>query len=130
MLYLHIVKSTPCNKSCKGFWFGFVNAPVNNFSVMSGRSHRFLGITSTFWEVNVSCSRTQHGDLSEDRTPTFRSRVRRSTTRPWRLPNHAKDCVSCPLFSRSRHILRYYVFSSCSVNCNIKMTFSLFNTCH
>ena len=25
--------------------------PVNNFSVMSGRSHRFLGITSTFWEV-------------------------------------------------------------------------------
>ena len=44
------------------------NVPVNNFSVMSGRSHRFLGITSTFWEVNVSCSRTQHGDLSEDRT--------------------------------------------------------------
>ena len=27
--------------------------PVNNFSVMSGQSHRFLGITSTFWEVNV-----------------------------------------------------------------------------
>ena len=25
--------------------------PVNNFSVMSGRSHRFLGITSTFWGV-------------------------------------------------------------------------------
>ena len=43
--------------------------PVNNFSVMSGQSHRFLGITSTFLEVNVSCSRIQHGDLSEDRTP-------------------------------------------------------------
>ena len=43
--------------------------PVNNFSVMSGQSHRFLGITSTFWEVKVSCSRIQHGDLSEDRTP-------------------------------------------------------------
>ena len=42
---------------------------VNNFSVMLGRSHRFLGITSTFWDVNVSCSRLQHGDLSEDRTP-------------------------------------------------------------
>ena len=42
---------------------------VNNFSVMSGRSHRFLGITTTFWEVNVFCSRIQHGDLSEDRTP-------------------------------------------------------------
>ena len=36
---------------------------------MSGRSHRFLGITSTFWEVNASCSRTLHGDQSEDRTP-------------------------------------------------------------
>ena len=44
-------------------------APVNIFSVMSGRSHRFLGISSTFWKVNVSCSRIQHGDLSEDRTP-------------------------------------------------------------
>ena len=43
--------------------------PVNNFSIMSGRNHRFLGITSTFWEVNVSCSRIQHGDLSEDETP-------------------------------------------------------------
>ena len=27
--------------------------PVNNFSVMSGWSHRFLGITSTFWDVNI-----------------------------------------------------------------------------
>ena len=27
--------------------------PVNNCSVMSGRSHRFLGITSTFWEVLI-----------------------------------------------------------------------------
>ena len=27
-----------------------LNVPVNNFSVMSGRSHRFLGITSTFRE--------------------------------------------------------------------------------
>ena len=49
------------------FWFwGLVgwlilNVPVNNFSVMLGRSHRFLGITSTFWGVNVPCSRTQHG---------------------------------------------------------------------
>ena len=31
------------------FWFGLMlNVPVNNFSVMLGRSHRFLGITSTF----------------------------------------------------------------------------------
>ena len=48
------------------FWFRLY-VPVNNFSVMSGRSHRFLGITSTFWEVNVSGSRIQHGNPSEDR---------------------------------------------------------------
>ena len=29
--------------------------PGNNVSVMPGRNHRLLGITSTFWEVNVSC---------------------------------------------------------------------------
>ena len=28
--------------------------PFNNFSVMSGRSHSFLGITSPFRRVNVS----------------------------------------------------------------------------
>ena len=33
-----------------GFWFGLMfKVPVNNFSVMLGRSHRFLGITSTFF---------------------------------------------------------------------------------
>ena len=26
-----------------------LNVLVNNFSIMLGRSHRFLGITSTFW---------------------------------------------------------------------------------
>ena len=34
-----------------------LNVPINNFSVMSGRSHLFLGITSTFFfwgGVNVS----------------------------------------------------------------------------
>ena len=68
------------------YFFHFVlclfNVPVNNFTVMSGRSNRFLGIISTFWEVNVSCSRTQHGDPSEDQTPTSHSGYRRSSTRP------------------------------------------------
>ena len=31
-----------------------LNVQVNKFSVMSGRSHRFLGITSTFRGVIVS----------------------------------------------------------------------------
>ena len=38
-------------------YFGLVlmlNVPVNNLSVMLGWSHHFLGITSTFWKVNVS----------------------------------------------------------------------------
>ena len=59
-----------------------LNVPVNNSSVMLGRSHRFLGITSTFFvcvcgegEVNVSCSRTQHGDPSGPGTPTSGSGV-------------------------------------------------------
>ena len=43
--------------------------PSQQFFSMSRRSHRFLGFTSTFWEVNVSCSRIQHGEPSEDRTP-------------------------------------------------------------
>ena len=35
-----------------GLWF---NVPVNNLSVMLGRSHRFLGIYQYFGEVKVSC---------------------------------------------------------------------------
>ena len=57
------------------FWcfFGLMlNVPINNFSVMLGRSHRFLGITSTpggGGVVNMSCSRKQHGDPSGAQTP-------------------------------------------------------------
>ena len=35
-----------------------LNVAVKKFSVMLGRSHRFLGITSTFWGENLPCSRT------------------------------------------------------------------------
>ena len=39
----------------RGCLFGWlvdliINVPVNKFSVMLGRSHRFLGITNTFGE--------------------------------------------------------------------------------
>ena len=55
------------------FWFGLMlNVPVNYFSVMLGRSHRFLGITSTIWGgggVNLSCKRTKHGGPSGARNP-------------------------------------------------------------
>ena len=65
---------------CKAFGLVclMLNVPVSNFSVMLGRSHRFLGIISTFFfffffggggGVNMSCSRTQHGDPRGARTP-------------------------------------------------------------
>ena len=38
------------NMCCFVCLFGLMlNVPVNNFSAMLGRSHRFLGITSTFF---------------------------------------------------------------------------------
>ena len=46
-----------------------LNILINNFSVMLGQSQGFLGITSTFWGVNMSCLRTQNGDPSGARTP-------------------------------------------------------------
>ena len=45
-----------------------LNVPVNNFSVMSGRSHRFLGNQPVLSGSKVSCSRTQHGG-GRSRTP-------------------------------------------------------------
>ena len=52
------------------FWFGLGWGFTSQSTIFqSGRSHCFLGITSTFCKVNVSCSRIQHSDPSEDRTP-------------------------------------------------------------
>ena len=45
-----------------------LNVPVNNFSVMSGRSHRFLGNEPVLSGSKVSCSRTHHGG-GRSRTP-------------------------------------------------------------
>ena len=54
-----------------------LNVPVYNFSVMLGRSHRFLCITSTFFfsfffflggGVTLSCSRTQNCNPNGART--------------------------------------------------------------
>ena len=65
-----------------------LNVPVNNFSVMLGRSHRFLGITSTFWGVNVPCSRAQHGLTEWGSNPRpLDPESKALTTRPPRSPN-------------------------------------------
>ena len=47
-------KLKDCAQLTRGDFLLMLNVPVNNFSVMSGRSHLFLGITSTFLGVNVS----------------------------------------------------------------------------
>ena len=61
-----------CCYITRGFglvWFVLrLNVPVNNFSVISGRSHRFLGNYPVLSGSKVSCSRTQH-DGGRFRTP-------------------------------------------------------------
>ena len=60
-----------------------LNIPVNNFSVMLGRSHRFLGITSTFRGVNVFAQGHNIAEVGIEPL-TSPSGVRDSTTRPKR----------------------------------------------
>ena len=60
-----------------------LNVPVNNFSVMLGRSQLFLGITNPFFfpffffffflggGVNMSCSRIQHGRKVKNSSETI-----------------------------------------------------------
>ena len=46
-------------------WFGLmINVTVNNFSVMLGRSHRFLGITSTLRGGGCFCFPCKYKSLS------------------------------------------------------------------
>ena len=62
--YGHFSRFCPGAKSSQTFVCLFVlrlNVPVNNFSVMSGRSHRFLDNLPVLSGSKVSCSRTQHG---------------------------------------------------------------------
>ena len=66
------------------------NVPVNNFSVMSGLSHRFLGITlctSAFRGVKCLAQGHNNPDVGFE-PPTSRSGVRRSTTEPPRSQSH------------------------------------------
>ena len=63
-----------------------LNVPVNNFLVMSGRSHRFLVINQYF--RGVKCLAQGHNTAAIGiEPPTSRSRVRHSTTEPPRSPD-------------------------------------------
>ena len=59
------------------FFLLMLNVPVNNFSVISGWSHRFLGITSTFRGVNVSAQMHNTAEVGIE-PPNSRSGVRDS----------------------------------------------------
>ena len=61
------------------FFVLMLNVPVNNFSVMSGRSHRFLDIISIFRGVNVLAQGHNTAEVGKE-PPTSRSGVRDSTT--------------------------------------------------
>ena len=67
-----------------------LNVPVNNFSVMSGRSHRFLVINQYF--RGVKCLAQGHNTAAVGfEPPTSRSGVRHSTTEPPRSQQVMKN---------------------------------------
>ena len=71
--------------------FSFVkalNVPVNNFSVMLGRRHRFLRTMYYQYFSGSKCVFAQGHNTGEVgiKPPTSRSGVRGSTTRPLRSP--------------------------------------------
>ena len=98
-----------------------LNVPVNNFSVILGRGHRFLGITSTLGEgggVNMSCSRTQHGYPSGARTPTSGSGVRgvnHQATAPLSQRFNLTLCQTCatyPTIIAPRHVKTGFLYNA------------------
>ena len=92
-----------------------LNIPVNNFSVMSGRSHRFLSITSTFQGVNVSLLKDTTWRRQVLNTLSFASE---SETLPLGNPAPPQlvlsKCFSSALEQHSLQLLRYSKL--CSVN--------------
>ena len=88
-LFFHFKKVCLHRKHVKMLLFVCVKVSVhfNNFSVMSGRSHRFLGITSTF--LGVKCLAQGHNTAEVGFEPqTSRSGVRCCTTEQLRSPYH------------------------------------------
>ena len=80
------------------FWFGLMlNVPVNNFSVMLGQSHHFLGITSTFGGKICLPQGNNTATRVGLEPPTSGSGVRGVTTRPPRpsLLYHFKLSYHC-----------------------------------
>ena len=84
--------------------FVCIDFPVNNFSVMSGRSHRFLGFNQYSRELMCLAQVTLVG--IEHRTSRFD--VRRSTTRPPRsLHLQFGNSSTCPTPTRA-YVSKYH----------------------
>ena len=84
------------------FWFGLMlNVPVNNFSVMLGRSHRFLDINSTFFFFFFGgggiCFAQGHNTATRVglEPPTSGSRVRGVNHQAKRAPAKVRKDISC-----------------------------------
>ena len=78
-----------------------LNVPVNNFTVMLGQGHRFLGITSTFGEY--ICLAKGHNIVTRVRsdTRTLASEADALTTSP--APPLAPLCPLCLVLHVSRY---------------------------
>ena len=78
---------------------------------MSGRSNHFLGITSTFRGVNVSCSRTQHGGC-RSRTPDLSLRSPRlyhsATALPLRYREPTLDSKQNVIYNEMTCLIAIY----------------------
>ena len=83
---------------------------------MLGRSHNFLGITSTYWGVNVPCSRTQRGLTRVGlEPPTSGSGVRGINHQATALLTYASESVSMTTtisWTESLHVPNKAYFTS------------------
>ena len=89
-------------------WFD-VNVPVINFVVILGRSHRFLGITSTFWGILLkdTTRRAEWGSNPRPPDPGFEVlTIRPPRQRFTQMAESANGCNKteiCPLLRRCRN---------------------------
>ena len=89
-----------------------LNVPVNNFSLMLGRSHRFLGITSTFWRMK--CLAQGHNKVTRVRIepPTSRSGIRRPKHQASAPPVRCLCFILLPTATTARPIVDSCLLSS------------------
>ena len=90
IMNLPLIYIFKCNntKLFRFFVSFLLNVTVNNFSVMSGRSHRFLGITSTFGELMRLAQGHNTATRVRIELQPLDPEIETLTTRPPRPPNN------------------------------------------